>query len=171
MKTIDHQGSQKRTVGMMSVDAQVLAEALQRVKPGEAISYQELSDAIGRDIRNGAHYVLSSARKYLEREERIVFDVVQAQGLVRLNDEQIALTSMRSIRHVHRTVRRGRQRLLAADYNSLSKQAQTVHNTNLSVMGVMEHVTKPSQVKKLSAKVESGGKALAFQKTLEAFQE
>jgi hypothetical protein len=171
MQIFEQHGNGKRTVGILSVDTQALVDKLMEIEVGGAISYKELSELVGRDVQDKHRYLLASARRRLERSERIVFDVLKGEGLVRIGDDDIAMGSTRTVGRIHRAALRGRRRLAAGDYNAMSRRAQTVHNTNLSVLGVMEHFTRPSQVKKLEGKIESGGKSLPLQKTLAIFQD
>jgi hypothetical protein len=56
------------------------------------------------------------------------------------------------------------------DFNALPNDLKIKHNAAVSMFGVFEHMTKPTQIKKLEGKVEQAHESLPLAKTLEAFK-
>jgi outer membrane lipoprotein SlyB len=68
-----------------ALEVKTLATVLIGCQIGETLTYERLTNAINRDVQNGAFAVLHRARQVVLRDNRIVFDVVRGIGLKRLN--------------------------------------------------------------------------------------
>jgi len=161
----------KRVPEEAAIDTRLLYEALKKLNVGDFISYHQLSEIIGRDIQSSARGCLVSARRIVQREDRMVFGVIRNEGLKRLNDAGIVTTGNLSINKIHRESRKAIKRIVCIDnYNDLPNEYKIKHNMFLSIFGVFNYATKPAIVGKLESKVENVGK-LPLSKTLEAFKE
>lgn len=68
----------------------VIIEAIFRdCKVGEQVTYEQMSTAIGRDVRKHARGAINSARKAVLSERKMVFDSIPNVGYIRLSDTNI----------------------------------------------------------------------------------
>ena len=153
----------------LSVDAQVLARRLETAKPGEVISYGELSSLIKRDVQREAASCLTSARRVVQREHRAVFAAVIKTGLKRLDSVGIVGSGEAGISKMHRQARRTARILSCAEYEGLTNSEKIRFNTAASLLGAMELATKPARIKALSAAVESAADKLPTASVLQLF--
>ena len=155
----------------LSIDTRHIYERLIKAKIGDVVNYQELSSIIGRDIQNGARSNLTSARRIAERDDHYVFDAVKGVGIRRLSDEEMCDLGESVIAHIKKTSRRCVKRMVCVkDFSSLPKEAQTKHNTYVSVFSMLTEMAKPSNIKKIEHRVSEANQTLPFNKTLEAFK-
>ena len=144
----------------LSADSAAIAKALETVQVGHVVTYAALSAIIGRPITS-FRGVLETARRSVQRENRIIFDVVRSEGLRRLADAEIVDLSDKAREHARRHARNTAKKLVCVDYAALSKQKQTKHNAALSMFGALAEMSSSSSMKRLEAKVESVGTQLA----------
>lgn len=168
MHTIKQDGS--RTIGEASLEAQLLYDRLSKALPGEEITYHELSGIAARNVQTIASSALQTARKRCENINHIVFSVIRGIGLKRLTNEEIPQTAQSKIDHIRRTAKRAAKRLACVDYTELSRQSQITHNINLSLLGVLAEVSKPSGGKILEHHIKNGQQPLPIGKTMELFK-
>lgn len=141
----------------LGVDTQALIRAMKAVPIGETITYAELEDVIKRPVMAGTtgYGALASARRYLEREDFVVFETITKTGLKRLDDIGKLRSGKAIIQGIGRRARKARTRLQAVDYDALPEQAQREHNAAASVLGALALMAKPSSAKKLEDTVTS----------------
>lgn len=144
----------------LSSDSLALAKALESIKINETVEYQKLSSAIGRDVQGVGRSAMQQARKVVQRDHKMVFDVVRGVGLRRLDDDAIVDASDKSISVVRRGIRRAAKRLVCADYEALTKDKKTKHNVAMSVFGVLSEVTGSAGQKRIEARVSAIGGTL-----------
>lgn len=72
-----------RTSAHAGLYARQLAQRLAQITPDSFVSYSELSALIGVDVQERRD-LLMTARRLVQEQQGIVYDVVQNQGLVRL---------------------------------------------------------------------------------------
>lgn len=147
----------------LSSDTIAIARALENIEIGVRISYDHLTEIIGRDITQfrGA---LESARHAVQRDKQMVFDVVRGVGLVRLNDSDIVDLSDKAREQSRRLAKRIAKKLVCVKYEALSKEKQIKHNTALSMFGVIAELSTSSSAKRLEQKIEADGGSLPVAK-------
>lgn len=163
--------TEKRALPEMSIDTQVLIKRLTQVAVGEVVTYDELSKLIGRDVRNGARGFLNTARHRLKRDDRAIFAIVRKVGVKRLDDFGIVKAGESGMQHIRNQTRRVVQTLgCVADYENLPNDVKRAYNLTTAQAGMLAHITKPSTVKKIEARV-SGMADTVPAKFLEAVKE
>jgi hypothetical protein len=158
-----------RTIGEMGIDARIILAKLLDLKVGERLSYDDLSSAIGRDMRPGnpGYSSFSSARVAAERDG-VVIDVIQKWGIVRLDDIGIVKSGSRFVDSIHRLARRGRKRLSRVDkFDLLPSEAKIEHNVQMSQFGVLEEFSSTKTERRLHGRVKETGSYLPLAKTIE----
>lgn len=132
----------------ISPDTRALAERLTLVPHGATISYADLSKVIGRDILK-FRYLAYSAFGVVRREHGAIFGVVRGKGYQRLNVDQAPAIGGTARRHIRRTARRASKNINAAlaKANDVPNDVRLKANTELSVLGLIEHMGKDTNVK------------------------
>lgn len=154
----------------LSIESKLIYQKLKEMKPGDFITYGELTGIIGKDIRSVRH-VLQTARKMAEREDKITFGVVTGEGIQCLGTSQIISTGDTAIRHIHRTAHRAARRFnCVGDLAVLSNEEKIRMNTNISVIGALAHMTREKSIRKIEAHVTPTMNAIPYAKTLDAFK-
>lgn len=125
----------------ISPDVEALVGALSGVSPGSAISYQELTSIIGRDVRKHRH-LIDSARRIAQREHGAVFAVEVGVGLSRLTLEQLPDVASTARRRIRSTARRGSKALRqgSARANDIHPEVQRKLNAEISALALIEHI-------------------------------
>lgn len=155
----------------LSSDARFLTQALAAVEAGETITYEQLSAAIGRDVRQFAKGALRTA-KHAQLNDRRVFETDPNIGLRLLTAAEIVNTqAAKGMAHIARTAKRTARKVGAADYATLSQAEQVAHNTQLSMLGAVGHMTKPRAFKALEAVVTERNAELPIGDTLKLMME
>ena len=158
-----------QTIAEQSVDTRLLVALLQKAEIGQVFNYTELSERLGRSIM-GAEPSLSSARRIVQRDFDIVFDVIRGQGIKRLSDAEIVALGDTLPGRVRRTARRMVQKIAKAKDGELSKDQITQRNAVVSMAGALIHMASKSNMAKLEDAVRVNAGELAVGKTLELFK-
>jgi alkylated DNA nucleotide flippase Atl1 len=161
------QKDQRKTIGEVSVDATTIYDLLKAINPEEVITYDAISEAIGRPIKKNIG-LLYTALNMAKTQDSMVFDCVRKVGYRRLNDSQIAQKSnTQPFRKIRATVRRAVKDIGCIDKSNISNEEHISVNFSLSVFGVMKSLSssKPSEQKE-----EYFSDPLPVGKTLEFFK-
>lgn len=143
-----------------SGDTKTLAHVLRGIAVGGMVTYEELSAAIARDVQRDGRSNLRTARNRVLTENDIVFEVVRDVGLRRLADPEILTSAAKDKDRIRRTSRRGVKKVLCIDYDSLSRDDKTKHNTALSMFSVVAVMVSNKSIKRLSIEIEEAGTEL-----------
>lgn len=149
--------SNKQPEFRLSSDSKAIAAELRKVAVGETSSYATLTAVIGRNVQGASRGALETARHVVQRENRIIFDVVRGVGLKRLADGEIVDLSDKARDHARRHARRTAKKLVCVDYDALPKDKQTKHNAALSMFGVLGEMATDKSQRRLEAKVLTAG--------------
>lgn len=149
-----------------SSDTKFIAQLLAKAEPGGTVTYQELSDAIGRDVRKFARSALCTALRHQVAEGR-VFEAIHNEGYRRLTSEEVIKTqAAKGLSRISRTARRTAQRVQAVDYAKLGDSDKTAHNTQLSILGAVTQMTKPKAMMEVEKAVKTRSETLPIGETL-----
>jgi hypothetical protein len=153
----------------MSADARLLKQRLATMKPGDFISYADLSREIAKNV-SGVTSALHTARRSLLNNDGFVFAVERGRGLKRLGDEEIVTASDQDVNRIRRSAKKGARKLASvADYAAMSNPAQLRHTTRLSVMTAVAHMASSKGIQKIEASANGRAKELPISETLAAF--
>ena len=165
--------TKKKHIPARSVDAELLISAGQKIPEGEVWTWDAMRALLGREARSGGpcYPALTTARNVLLRDHGIHFSAVAGEGLCRLTDAEKVATAPKVQAHVRRAVRKGARIVASADYEKLTPEDRSAHNTALSVYGLLNHITRPQRIKQLEENIRNTGigSALAVGRTLEFF--
>lgn len=160
----------KRSIPEMSVDTRVLIERLKKVEVGEFVSYQELSDLVGRNVQGNAYGNLSTARHRLEMDEEMQFGTVRSQGLRRLDALGVMGGTDGAIHQCHKKMSKEARRLARIDPSGLEPDKKPELHLKAAHVQVLAYQTAPKVQRKLESKLKDS-ESLPMSKMLEAVKE
>ncbi len=159
----------RKRIPSISIESQELIRRLERAQLGEIVAYDELSQLAMGSVQHEKRFALKTAEEHLLSEKNWVFEAVVNVGVKRLNDVEIVKTGEAAIAKTHRASRRALKKLSCVDFDKLPKNQQIDHNVRFSILGALDHITKPKQVKQIEAAVIKMDHRLMLQETLDAF--
>lgn len=146
-----------------------LAELFAQAKPGETVTFEQMSKTIGRDIAT-CRWFIQCAHRIVLREHNAVFAPVRGEGYRRLLDEEIPAHAMRSVRRIRNTAKKGARELASVDYAGLSPEKKMEHNLQMSLFSAITYSTESTQIKKIRGAVQSSGLSLPIPNCLDALK-
>ncbi|HVM95311.1 MAG TPA: hypothetical protein VMT89_02925 [Candidatus Acidoferrales bacterium] len=159
-----------KAIPEMSLDARMLADALRKVPKGAIIRYAVLNEIIGRDVQSTGRGVLDTARRRVLHDEGIVTEAVVNEGIkVLLDVEVVGATGESARRRIRRMTRTAVRKLTSVVYDALPNELKRKHNTEVSLLSVLAHVSTEQSAKKLEQRVPDA-EPLPLAKTLEFFK-
>ncbi len=163
---------EKKTIKEISIDSQMIYQRLIKMEPGQSISYDELSEIIGRDIQVYGRYNLYTATRMALRDESMVFESIRNQGIRRLkNDEIPHIIGSSAIGKIRKISKVNSKKIIAVDYDALSNDSKVKHNMALSVLGAFLTMTKTKSITMIEETINLNEmNRLTYAKTLESFK-
>lgn len=153
----------------ISADTRLLAQRLRAVGEGETIAYADLSAEIGRTVR-GDTKALHTARRILQRDHMIIFDVITGAGLKRLGDRDIVASTSRMTREIRRRAERGAATLACVgDFGALPRADQMRHTAVAATLCAIAQMSGEKALKKIEDQVTPTVKELPIHQTLSMF--
>jgi hypothetical protein len=136
---------------------------------GKIAPYSELNVIANRDVQRGGRGILYTALRMCLHESGKLFAVIPKVGYVRLrNEEKLELPKQR-IGRIRTQAHRGRREIASINYKELPHPRQIEHNVMLSVLGALEHFSRPRAAKQLMDKATETGKAVPVAQLVELF--
>lgn len=162
--------NEKKSIGHISVDAQLLYDKLATLNIGDRLGYAELSKLIGSDVQEDARGRLQTAIRKLRNDDRIVIGTVRGEGVERLDDSGIIGEGDRVIKHIGKAARRGAKIILCVkDFDGLPNDMKIKHNSRLSALGALAQMSKGSSIKSIEGKVAEKQGKIGMEETLRLF--
>lgn len=173
--SINKEEAKKRSITERHIYTQELIKVLKTVKEEETVTYENLSAAIGMDVRpSGPGYGYQhSARAILERENDIAFEAVPKIGLKRLTPEQVATgTGSVYLQRKRSLIRKSKRRISTIDdhYEDLSNDAKLRVTAHRTILAFDSQLSKPKNLLKIDDKVRETNKLIGFQDTIRLFE-
>jgi len=155
-----------------SIDAKSIYAILKEAEVGAVVPYKVMSEAIGRNVRNGARGAMETARKMAQRELGFVFGVIPKEGLRRLTEVEKVGSGAQFITKIRRAAQRGidRQRTVK-NPEALPPEIKVRSFVYESVLGMVASSMQEKKINKIEAKVQQTQASLPLAKTLEAFKD
>jgi hypothetical protein len=171
-KPIDVTKSKMRPIGLLSIDVKTIYDLLARCSVGDVIAYATMQAAIGRSVTGTGRWILASARRRALHQNAMLFGSVSKVGVKRLSDPEIVDTGKDAVDRIHRITNKSARNMTAIrDFDALPTESKVRHNTYLSALALLGHISKEKQLKRLQEKVNKEQVALPLAKTLEAFRD
>ncbi|MAT51520.1 MAG: hypothetical protein CMK32_10095 [Porticoccaceae bacterium] len=152
-----------------SSDTRIIESMLKAASVGQLITYDEISTAIGRDVRKHASSSLVTARRSLLLECGIVFGVERGVGLKRLDDEEIVDTTESDRVRILRASKRTLDKLSVVKFDSLPEDYKRQHVVASAQMGAISLFSKKTSAKKIATKVQKSTSEISIGETLSLF--
>lgn len=152
----------------MGVDAQLLVERMRKVKPGEIITYGEITQVIKRDPQKDRGAIVT-ARRAIQRTDQIVFECVTNVGYKRISGLEIVESAASATQAIGRTAKRAARKLACAEYEQMDISGKIRFNATASMLGALNQFAKPSSMKLLEKRVEEAAGKLPTAETLRLF--
>lgn len=158
--------NKKPFIGESSAETRWVVALMKGIKPGQSVSYDDITKAIGRDAQK-RRGILDSARRVLMRDHNIVFRCVPNEGFVRLDDSKIVdvVTTDRRSR-MRSQSRMAIKELGCANYEALDDGKRVEHNTGMAMFGALYQATSTASVKRLHQRVVNAGGSIDISGTL-----
>jgi len=153
-----------------SSDTKIIESVLAEASVGDVVTYEQLSKAIGRDVREFAVGSINSARKTLQAEKQIVFECETKVGYRRLSGGEIIQASERDRKKVQRAANKAVNKLTCVDYDKLTPEQQRSHNVASAQLGAIAMLSTKASTHRIEKQI-SNGKPLAIGETLKMFTE
>lgn len=118
------------------IETRLLYGRLRTLQPGELVTYDDLSAELGKDVRQSWHY-LTTAREWLEKDDRIVTECDPGTGVRRVTNEEHAAVMQMHRKRAQGQLRRGISKAACADYERLPRDAKQTYNRELAHLGVL----------------------------------
>lgn len=159
----------KRSIGEMRLETQLLQKRLEQVPEGETVTYADLSAVAGVNVQDEGRGLLRTARSNAEREIKSLFSVVFGVGLKRLSPNETASETGRATDHIRRTAKRAFARSAKADWSRMTPEAKAALNTERTLLHFAAQATTDKSRKKIENAVAAANDAINFQDTLKHF--
>lgn len=158
----------KRPMFEKSNDTGILEAKLRELDIGQMVTYEELSAAIGRDVREFAVSSLYSARRIIERDG-IHVGTVRGEGVKRLTPGGCVDKAHSYVERSRRSARRSRQTLETTDLEGMSQVEKSRVFALSAQAAAVEMLGSRKSTKKLTAAAEESRSAIPFGETLRLF--
>ena len=161
----------KPSIKQLSIDSKIIYDRLSQMKKGEAVSYDELTDLIKKDVQREGYAATMTARKMALRENGLVFECITNEGLKALTDtENIESTGKSGFDRIRKISRQSAKKLTAIDdFSNLPPASKIKHNAHLALFGALQAATKEKTVKKIECHTEEHSK-ISINETIELFK-
>ena len=161
----------KQTIKQLSIDSKLIYERLSKMKKGEVVGYDELTDIIKKDVQKGGYSATMTARKMALRENGLVFECIMNEGLKALtDDENISMTGKSGFDRIRKISRRSSTKLMAIDdFDKLPPASKIKHNAHLALFGALQSATKTKTVKRIESHTEEHSR-ISVNETIELFK-
>lgn len=152
-----------------SVQTTAIIELLREAPMGSVVSYARISDAIGEDVTDRRHYLISAIKALYT--EGLPFGTVRGEGVKRLNAEEIPAIGESAMGHIRRTSRRARKRMgVVGSMNDVPNEVRVKVNATASMLGVIENFSGNKSRKLVEAEVAKANSPIPPMKLLEALK-
>ena len=153
----------------ISVEARLMAERLARAAMGELVTYDELSDIIGQNVRLQRNKGrLNTALRTVLNDHRMVFGVVVNEGYKRLADADMSKIGRQSARKIRREAQRAKKKMACVNLDKLTSEQKSEWNVAATIISMTEEVSAPRAVKAIESAVSKTQQQLPVAKALEA---
>lgn len=144
------------TINEISIYSQNLIEFIGNKQVGELITYEELSEVIDFDVtQNKGRGYLNTARNRLLKDSGIVIGTIRKEGVKIMSDEEIAKTvGKRYLKALRSKGRKAYHQNTSVDYTDLSPEAKIDHQCTMTILALMQHVTKRKSINKIENKIK-----------------
>ena len=153
---------------LKSNDTAIIENRLRSTKPGDLVSYAELSTLLGRDVNEFCRGNVVSARRTLIKES-IFFDCVTNEGYKRLTNEEAVTAADHYRTRAKHAARRGMTQLENVPFDGLSDESKKKHVTLAAQLGAVDLFSSSRATKRIESAVTDASNKMALGETLKLF--
>lgn len=154
--------------GLLAIETQIVMDRLAKAQPGETVLYEELDNLTGCNVRKRRNVITTSTNKLLAEQGK-VFIADWGKGIRLLKNEEIPSLGSRDIARVGRIAKRCIRKLAVSDYDKLSDQAKIVHNTNMTILTLVQRGSTAKSLQLIQDAVVKRTNPLPLAETLRLF--
>jgi hypothetical protein len=155
---------------IQSADTRLLLAKLKRMKSGEIVTYESLSEEVRSKI-TGASGALQSAKRAAERETTMRFAAVNGVGIKCMNDDEIVDFGVNATERIRKGARRSMRKLFGVkDYTALPPEKQIQLTVRQTMLAATAELTTEKAASKIGAIAGSRVGELPISETLALFQ-
>ena len=152
-----------------AADTGLLVTLLMETDEGELLTYEEMNQHIGRDVRRNRSHLASAIRIALK--EGAVFGCVPNEGYRRLPPGDVVALSDQARRRQHKIAHKACKQLATVSTERLNDSERRDYYTHLSIQGALAASTRAASVKQVAETVNGSTQQLAVARTLEALKQ
>lgn len=137
----------------ISPDVAALVERLIDSKPGDLVPYTDLAATIGRDVRGEHRWLVLRAIDIAARDHGAIFGNERGKGYVRIAPADAHTLGATARTGIRRKARKAGKfiRYATSRQNDLPAESVRKQNAELSVLGLIEHVSSDKRAKPAEA--------------------
>lgn len=151
----------------MSIDTRLIFERLDRAEIGDVVTYDELSEIIGRDLGE-CYHLTGTARKRLLGNKKY-FEAVPGVGFRRCNDSEKVAAGGNQLTKSRRACRRCvRITTSVDDWDAMTKEDRTRHNIQAATAGCIAGLTSQRRLKAIESRVSNEPEPIPQKAVLDA---
>lgn len=156
-----------KTIPQISIESQTLIKLLITISEGQTVTYDQMSEAINRDVRKHGRSSMTTARRRLAHDEGIYFEPEAGVGLRRCTDREKATCGAAAVKHIGATARRAVRKLTAVqEFDKLPRELQVEHNASVSMLGALGAASGMRKLESVRKAVNKSADVLPLAKTL-----
>lgn len=150
----------------LSADTRFLRQKLHEMKPGDTLTYAELSQAVSKPVK-GSFSALQSAKRSLLKEG-YVFSAVVGEGIKRLTDGEVVSAADGDITSMRRRARKAGLKLSTVSYDTLAPEKQLSLSAKSSIIGAVAALTTAKAITRMEKAVTGRSGELPIAETMKA---
>ena len=158
------------TIPELSLETQQLIDRFLKLAVDELVTYGELTELIGRNVRGSARGLCRTAIHRIQRDYGILIECEAKVGFKRIEGAKAVAAGGVYVPRIHRASRRAIRKLsCVGDMSKLSEAERTKFNATASHLGALQLATTEKVAKKIEAAVSKVNEKLAIEQTLALF--
>lgn len=155
----------------VSPDTLTLKSVLREAVVGKVVTYEEMSKALGRDVRKFCYPNLNAARLSLAKTESIIFGTENGVGLRRLDDRQVVESSEKDVKKIRKLTGRSLGKLQTVDVNKLDEPTKKSFLTRSSQLGAVFLCSQNQAGNKIEGRVRTNSERVPVGEVLKMLSE
>lgn len=161
-----------RIIPSLSIESGILASRLRQAKPGEVVTYVEMSRNIGKSVQRHRGS-LDTARRIVMRDDRMIFECVKDVGLKCLDAAEAAESLATDVKGTRSKARKGGRKARAIKYEEVPQDARSILIARASYLALVDASGAPRSQKKLVETIDKQSETqfLPLQRALDALRE
>lgn len=162
-----------RIIPALSIESGVITARLRECKPGDTVTYEELSKLIGKSVQRHRGS-LATARHTVERDDRMVFEPIRSVGVKCLTQSEAAMSLNTNVKRTRMAARKGVRKARAIKFEEVPQSERGAMVAKASYLALVDNAGAPAAQRRLEDSPQTQDPKLLFlpmQRALEALRE